>query len=62
MYPSLDQVEAASHEQLLRWNRFLPSPSTPPQVAALNLIVERLRIQQQIDPTEHARASKAIGW
>lgn len=25
-YPSLEQVEAADHEQLTRWSRFLPSP------------------------------------
>ena len=25
-YPTLDQVIAADHEQLCRWNRFLPSP------------------------------------
>lgn len=62
MYPTLEQVEKASHEQLLRWNRFLPSPTSDDQIEVLNLIAERLKIQQSIDPAEHTRASKSIGW
>lgn len=26
MYPKMGEVESASHEQLARWSRFLPSP------------------------------------
>ena len=26
MYPTMEEVEAASHKQLARWYRFLPSP------------------------------------
>lgn len=41
-YPSLGQVEGASHFQLLEWHRFLPSPDTDERVEVLNEIEVRV--------------------
>ena len=60
--PTVKEIEAAGLEALLRWNRFLPSPQNDGEVAALNLIVERLGEKRVANPTGWVTASKAIGW
>jgi hypothetical protein len=62
-WPTVEQVRAShSPEQVLRWNRFLPSPRTVGEVAVLDAVVERLGELRAEDPAAMVRASKAIGW
>ena len=41
--PTLEQVEKASHEQLARWYRFLPSGDTRDQQKILDRVSERFK-------------------
>jgi len=50
-YPTIEQVEAAGHEQLCRWQRFLPSPGSAAIAAST----------RRSSPLEVARVDKAIG-
>lgn len=62
-YPNIEQVQAStSVEQVLRWNRFLPSPRNDTQVEIINAVVERLDILRNADHDAFVRASKNIGW
>jgi hypothetical protein len=58
MYPSLEEVHAASQEQLLRWYRFLPSPSQSFETLVLSEITARLSLLGGITP----ELSKRVGW
>lgn len=70
MYPTLEQVEQASHIQLARWHRFLPSPGSraigqdnfqevfAQQAAILDRIEERFKELGGMTP----EISKGIGW
>lgn len=49
-YPTMEEVEAAGHLQLCRWQRFLPSPGT----SAMS------NSQRRSSPLEAARVQKAI--
>jgi len=40
-FPTMEAVEAAPHEQLARWYRFLPSGQTREQQAIMKRIVAR---------------------
>lgn len=40
-FPTMAQVNQASHEELARWYRFLPSGETAEQQRIMNRIVER---------------------
>ena len=42
-FPSMDQVEKASHEQLARWYRFLPCGDSPAQKKICDRIAERFK-------------------
>ncbi len=55
--PTLEQVENASHEQLGRWYRFLPSPKDDAEVEVMNRLVERFREMGSFTPA----LSKKIG-
>ena len=72
-YPTADEVDAASHEQLARWMRFLPSPGEFAvsrddrdeferamvwESAILNRIVERFNAAGRWNPV----LSKKVGW
>jgi hypothetical protein len=69
-YPSAEQVEAADHEQLCRWTRFLPSPGMyavgrkdfeqilESQGKTMDRIVARLKEAGGFTP----EISKKIGW
>jgi len=48
-YPTLAEVEAATHCQILEWNRFLPSPDTPERIGVINAIGYRLREEEPED-------------
>jgi hypothetical protein len=41
--PTMEQVEKASHEQLARWYRFLPSGDTREQQEIQDRIAERFK-------------------
>ena len=69
-YPTLEEVEAASHEDLCRWWRFLPSPGTSAigtdnymtvlesEAPVITRVVERFRKLGGFTPA----MSKRIGW
>lgn len=39
---NLEEVEAATDQQLLEWYRFLSSPEDDKEMAMINLIIEKL--------------------
>jgi hypothetical protein len=57
-YPTPKEIEKASHEQICRWRRFLPSPATDEQVAVLERIEERFKHYGGFT----SEISKKIGW
>lgn len=58
-FPTAEQVDVGTAYEVMRWNRFLPSPRTENEVEILQKIVVRLRGFSQTDRTA---ASKAVGW
>ena len=48
--PTLEQVEAASKQQLAYWYRFLPSGGTPAQRKAIDRIVQRFEAMGGMTP------------
>ena len=42
-FPTTDQVEKATHEELASWYRFLPSGDTPEQKRIMDRIEKRLK-------------------
>ena len=42
-FPTLQEVEKASHEQLARWYRFLPAGDTKEQQQVMDRIAERFK-------------------
>lgn len=61
-YPTLEVVDRADIESLLRWMRFLPSPAADEQLVVMNRIIARYCEERDKDPAANTRASKAIGW
>jgi len=57
-YPTYEEVEEATHEQLARWCRFLPSPMTEEQLRVINHAAGRLKVMGGFTP----EISKRIGW
>lgn len=57
-FPTLDQVEQASREQLARWYRFLPSAIHPEKQQVQARIFERFHALGGMTP----EISKRIGW
>lgn len=56
-YPTLKRVESASHEQLARWYRFLPTAGST-ESAVMHRIAERFADMGGWNP----ELSKRIGW
>ena len=56
-FPTLEQVESASREQLARWYRFLPSGTTLEQQKIMNRIAKRFELLGGMTP----ELSKKIG-
>ena len=56
-FPTMDQVEKASHEQLAWWYRFLPSGDTPEQKKIMDRMAERFEKLGGMTP----ELSKRIG-
>jgi hypothetical protein len=61
-FPTIEQVQLAGVEQVLRWNRTLPSPRDDGDVAVINANCERLAALRAQDPGAYVAASKSIGW
>ncbi len=71
-YPSMEEVNNASHGQLARWSRFLPSPGTTdihlwPGEFELALTAEKLILDRILERFEmgggwNPRLSKQVGW
>ena len=57
-FPTMEQVEKASHEQLARWYRFLPSGNTPEHEKIMNKIASRFKTLGGMTPD----VSKKIGF
>jgi len=57
-YPAMEEVEKASHEQLCRYHRFLPSPSNEDEIRILDMVEKRLHGFGGFTP----EISKKIGW
>ena len=61
-YPTLAQVESASLTDLVRWQRFLPSPIDENQRAAIERVGRRIAAQRANDPAAFTAASKTVGY
>lgn len=61
-YPTAENVQGADVEELLRWNRFLPSPRTRRECAIMDEILRRLAMLRHSAPRDYTEASKRIGW
>jgi len=57
-FPSLDEIEHASREELAKWYRFLPTGGTPEQKKILDRIAARFKALGGMTPT----LSKKIGY
>jgi hypothetical protein len=57
-FPTMEQVEKATHEQLARWYRFLPSGDTKEQQKIQDHIAERFKELGGMNPA----LSKKIGF
>jgi hypothetical protein len=57
-FPTMEQVEKATHEQLARWYRFLPSGDTREQQKIQDRIGERFKQLGGMNPA----LSKKIGF
>jgi len=57
-YPTLSEIETADYEQICRWYRFLPSPSSSDEKMILDQII--LRYKEGGGFT--TEISKKVGW
>lgn len=57
-FPTMEQVEQASHEQLAKWYRFLPSGDTDEQQRIQDRIGQRFKELGGMNPA----LSKKIGF
>jgi len=58
LYPTIEQVDVATHYQICGWWRFLKSPKDDKQVKIMNRIGERLKEFGGFTP----EISKSLGW
>lgn len=60
-YPTINEVESASPDQILTWHRFLPTPSNDEQIEIINLIFKKYtELSQKGDI--NSSTSKRVGW
>ena len=57
-FPTLEQVEKATHEQLARWYRFLPSGDTKERQKIMDRIADRFKEKGGMTPA----LEKKIGF
>lgn len=57
-FPTMEQVEKASHEQLAMWFRFLPTGDTPEQKRIMKRIEQRFKEKGGMTPA----VSSKIGY
>lgn len=58
-YPTLEQVQRATATEIVRWNRFLPTPRSEAELAVINAVFARMIA---LNEPERVRASKEVGW
>ena len=58
IYPTLNEINQASHYELGKWMRFVPSPGYNAEVKLLNRIIERFGDMGGWNPS----LSKMVGW
>jgi hypothetical protein len=61
-YPTPAEVERATVEELLRWNRWLPTAHSPKETFVIDSILGRLDILRRTSPLAYIEASRAVGW
>jgi hypothetical protein len=63
-YPSRSQIEKASLVELVRWNRYLPTPSNDENRERIRLIIARINEarEQPGGREKFTAASKVVGW
>lgn len=62
-WPTVEEVERCEDvEAVLRWNRFLPSPTTDAQVAVIDAVIKRMGELRDRDNGAYVQASKNLGW
>ena len=60
-YPTTKEIEEASPEQIMKWQRFLPSPSNESERESINLIFKKyLELKDTGDI--NSNTSKSVGW
>lgn len=57
-YPSFEEIEAADHEQIATWYRFLSSPINEEESRKIQRITQKLNDFGGFNP----ELSKRIGW
>ncbi len=60
-YPTMEQVEDASPEEIMRWQRFLPTPSNKEQSDIINAVFTKF-IKLKDSGDINSGTSKTIGW
>ena len=60
-FPTMEEVESATPIQILRWNRFLPSPTNPSEVEVNNKIFDLYK-EYKDDGKIDSNTSKSVGW
>ncbi len=62
-WPTVQQVEESSdYEQVMRWQRRLPTPANDDELTVLNAVMKRYGELRAADPGAMVAASKAVGW
>ena len=60
-YPTMEQVEDASPGEIMRWQRFLPSPSNKEQSDIINAVFAKYK-KLKASGDINSDTSKSVGW
>jgi len=60
-YPTIEQVEDASPEEVMKWQRFLPTPSNKEQSDIVNAVFSKYKKLKDSGDI-NSGTSKAVGW
>lgn len=61
-FPTKEQVDEGTVEEVIRWNRFLPAPRNEDELFIINRNFDRMGKLQIEDSGAFTAASKAVGW
>ena len=62
IYPTEEQVKTAGIHAVLRWNRFLPPPTSATEKKVLLAVLARHRELKEEKPGDFVAASREIGF